>query len=81
MAEEMPQESISAKLTITNMIVLYSVPLLVVWTGVLYLGCTDGLGFLGATRWNLETVHDAPSAVAARAIEARFSQKLMQYTF
>ena len=75
------RHSVSTRVTLVNMIVLYSAPLLIVWAAILYLGYSDGLGFLGNTRWNLQTVHDAPSAVAGRSIQAHFSQKLMQYTF
>ena len=79
--ERTPMQSFRKRCTVENYIAMYSLPSLVAWLSIICLGATQGLKFLGETRWKLESPPGSASSVADDYIRLHFPQKLSQYAF
>lgn len=64
-----------------NIVVLFSLPALLVWTVALYGGATGGLFLLQDLRFDFHAPADSPSVVAQHRAIDLFPQKVMQYQF
>ena len=65
-----------------NLVVFYSVPLVIAWTATLWASGTHGIDFLSETRWSMaDDAEGEAGTVAKRQLFARFQQKAAQYQF